>query len=275
MTQQLAPDYGRAGRNLPAAIGVGVGLLAIVGLTLTYSLLFFAVLVAGFMFLAVRELVTALTNELPGAVQFIISIAAPTIVMAAYWGGPEALLASFVSAVLLVLTVRLPFGQERYVSNVSRAIFILVYAPLMAGFAVMLADSENGAKKVLALVLLTAATDIGGYVSGVLFGAHPMAPKISPKKSWEGFIGALILQIATGCALWAIVFDRPWWQGAIVGLIMTITATIGDLVESMIKRDLGIKDMSALLPGHGGVMDRLDSLVVNAFVAWALFSLFL
>ena len=275
MTEQLAPDYGRAGRNLPAAIAVGVGLLAIVGLSLAYSLLFFALLVAGFMLLAVRELLTAMTDELPSAVKFIVTIAAPIIVMSGFWGGADALIASFVSAVLLVLTVRLPFGQEKYVSNVSRAIFMLVYAPLMAGFAVMLADSENGAKKVLALVLLTAATDIGGYISGVLFGSHPMAPKISPKKSWEGFAGALLLQIGTGCALWIWAFDKPWWQGAIVGIIMTITATIGDLVESMIKRDLGIKDMSALLPGHGGVMDRLDSLVVNAFVAWALFTLFL
>ena len=274
MTEQLAPDYGRAGRNLPMAIAVGIALLAIVGFTLKYSLLLFALLVSGFMFLAVRELITALTNELPRAIRFIVSLAAPIIVMSAFWGGPEALLASFVSAVLLIVTVRLPYGQENYVSNISRAIFILVYAPLMAGFAVMLADSENGAIKVLALVLLTAATDIGGYASGVLFGAHPMAPKISPKKSWEGFIGALVLQVATGCALWVLAFDKPWWQGAIFGLIMTVTATIGDLVESMIKRDLGIKDMSALLPGHGGVMDRLDSLVVNAFVAWALFTFF-
>jgi len=270
-----APSYGRAGRNLPAAIAVGVGLLVLVILSLIFTPVLFAVLAAGAMLLAVRELVAALTVELPFALKALLFVVAPVMVLAAFFGGSDWLLAGFMAGVLLVLVVRLPYGQEKYVSNVSRAIFILVYAPLMTGFAVMLAASDKGAWKVIAFVLLTAATDLGGYISGVLFGAHPMAPKISPKKSWEGFAGALLLQIVTGIILWVLVFDQPWWEGAIVGLLMALTATFGDLVESMIKRDLGIKDMSALLPGHGGVMDRLDSLVVNAFVAWALFSIFL
>ena len=100
-------------------------------------------------------------------------------------------------------------------------------------------------------------------------------PKISPKKSWEGFVGALVLQLIVGVVLWIYAFAQPWWEGAIVGFVMMLTATIGDLVESMIKRDLGIKDMGSLLPGHGGVMDRLDSLVINAFMAWLLFGFFL
>jgi phosphatidate cytidylyltransferase len=158
---------------------------------------------------------------------------------------------------------------------VARAIFVLAYGPLFASFAVLLVVSDNGVQKVIALVLLTIATDLGGYAAGALFGAHPMAPKISPKKSWEGFAGAMLVQVTTGVLLWVFVFDDAWWQGALVGLLMVITATVGDLIESMIKRDLGIKDMSQLLPGHGGVMDRLDSLVVNAFIAWALFALFL
>ena len=120
-----------------------------------------------------------------------------------------------------------------------------------------------------------ATTDFGGYVAGALFGKHPMAPEISPKKSWEGFAGALVLQLIVGIALWVYVFEQPWWEGAIVGFAMMLTATIGDLIESMIKRDLGIKDMGSLLPGHGGVMDRLDSLVINSFVAWLLFGFFL
>ena len=275
MSAPEAPSYGRAGRNLSAAIAVGVGLLVLVILSLIFTPVLFAVLAAGAMLLAVRELVAALTVELPFALKALLFVVAPVMVLAAFFGGSDWLLAGFMAGVLLVLVVRLPYGQEKYVSNVSRAIFILVYAPLMTGFAVMLAASDKGAWKVIAFVLLTAATDLGGYISGVLFGAHPMAPKISPKKSWEGFAGALLLQIVTGIILWVLVFDQPWWEGAIVGLIMALTATFGDLVESMIKRDLGIKDMSALLPGHGGVMDRLDSLVVNAFVAWALFSIFL
>jgi phosphatidate cytidylyltransferase len=173
------------------------------------------------------------------------------------------------------LTVRLLDGQEAYVHHVTRSIFTLVYAPLLAGFAVLLSVQENGAWKVLAFILLTAATDFGGYAAGAIFGKHPMAPKISPKKSWEGFVGALVLQLIVGVVLWVYVFNQPWWVGAIVGFVMMLTATIGDLVESMIKRDLGIKDMGSLLPGHGGVMDRIDSLVINAFMAWLLFGFFL
>jgi phosphatidate cytidylyltransferase len=227
------------------------------------------------MSLTVHELLAALNSQLPRLVRFVVYLAAPALVMSAYWGGSDALLAAFVASALLVLTIRLPLGQDGYVSQVARAIFVLAYGPLFASFAVLLVTSENGVKKVMALVLLTVATDLGGYAAGVLFGAHPMAPKISPKKSWEGFAGAMLVQVTTGVLLWLLVFHGDWWKGALVGLLMVITATIGDLIESMIKRDLGIKDMSALLPGHGGVMDRLDSLVVNAFIAWALFALFL
>jgi phosphatidate cytidylyltransferase len=185
------------------------------------------------------------------------------------------LVSSFVASALLVLTVRLADGQEAYVHHVTRSIFALAYAPLLAGFAVLMSTQENGAWKVLAFILLTAATDFGGYVAGAIFGKHSMAAKISPKKSWEGFAGALVLQLVVGITLWIFIFDQPWWEGAIVGFAMMLTATIGDLIESMIKRDLGIKDMGSFLPGHGGVMDRLDSLVINAFVAWLLFGFFL
>jgi phosphatidate cytidylyltransferase len=117
--------------------------------------------------------------------------------------------------------------------------------------------------------------DLGGYIAGVLFGKHPMAPKISPKKSWEGLAGALVLQLIVASWLWLVIFNRPIAHAWIVAAVMVISAVAGDLIESMIKRDLGIKDMSSSIPGHGGVLDRLDSLLVNAFVAWVLFGLFL
>jgi len=275
VTDQQAPNYGRAGRDLRAATIVGLSLVAALALSLVISKLLFAGLVAFVMILTVHELLAALSSQIPRLVRFVVYLAAPAMVMAAYWGGSDALLVVFVAASLLVLTVRLPLGQEDYVSHVSRAIFVLAYGPLLASFAVLLVASDRGVQKVISLVLLTIATDLGGYAAGVLFGAHPMAPKISPKKSWEGFAGALVVQVATGVSLWFFVFHAPVWQGALVGFIMVVTATLGDLIESMIKRDLGIKDMSQLLPGHGGVMDRLDSLVVNAFIAWALFALFL
>jgi phosphatidate cytidylyltransferase len=268
-------DYGRAGRNLPAATAVGIGLLLTVIASLFFDVRFFAILVAFAAMLAVRELSKSLTVGLSDRMSILLQILAPAIVASAVIAGTEGLLAVFVVSALLVLTFRLLDGQEAYVHHVTRSIFALVYAPLLAGFAVLLSTQENGAGKVLAFILLTAATDLGGYAAGAIFGRHPMAPNISPNKSWEGFTGALILQLVVGIALWVFVFEQPWWEGAIVGFTMMLTATIGDLIESMIKRDLGIKDMGSLLPGHGGVMDRLDSLVINAFVAWLLFGFFL
>lgn len=268
-------DYGKAGRNLPAATAVGLGLLATVIASLFIDIRFFAILVAFAAMLAVRELGKSLVVGLSDRMSILLQVLSPTIVIAAAVSGVTGLLATFVASALLVLTVRLLDGQEAYVHHVTRSIFTLVYAPLLAGFAVLLSTQTDGAWKVLAFILLTAATDFGGYVAGALFGKHPMAPEISPKKSWEGFAGALVLQLMVGIALWVYVFEQPWWEGAIVGFAMMLTATIGDLIESMIKRDLGIKDMGSLLPGHGGVMDRLDSLVINAFVAWLLFGFFL
>ena len=268
-------DYGKAGRNLPVATAVGIGLLLTVIASLFFDVRFFAILVAFAAMLAVRELSNSLVVGLSDRMSILLQILAPAMVASAAVSGTSGLLASFVASALLVLTFRLLDGQEAYVHHVTRSIFTLVYAPLLAGFAVLLSTQTDGAWKVLAFILLTAATDFGGYVAGALFGKHPMAPEISPKKSWEGFAGALVLQLAVGIVLWIYIFEQPWWEGAIVGFAMMLTATIGDLIESMIKRDLGIKDMGSLLPGHGGVMDRLDSLVINAFVAWLLFGFFL
>jgi phosphatidate cytidylyltransferase len=269
------PDYGKAGRNLPVATAVGLGLLATVVVSLFIDTRYFALLAAFAMTLAARELGPALVVGLSARMNILLQVLAPTIVVGAAVGGVNGLLSTFVASSLLILAVRLLDGQEAYVHQATRSIFVLAYAPLLAGFAVLLSTQENGAWKVLAFILLTAATDLGGYAAGAIFGRHPMAPNISPKKSWEGFFGALILQLIVGIALWIYVFEQPWWNGALVGIAMMLTATVGDLVESMIKRDLGIKDMGSLLPGHGGVMDRLDSLLLNAFVAWLLFGFFL
>ena len=269
------PDYGKAGRNLPAAIAVGVSLLAIVIASLFVDPALFALLAALIMVLAVRELNKAIVVGLSSRMSLVLQICAPLIILAASQGGPDWLLGSYVASVIAVLVVRLLDGQEAYVHHVTRSIFILTYAPLLAGFAVLLSIQEDGAWKVLAFVLFTAASDLGGYIAGALFGKHPMAPKISPKKSWEGFVGSVVLEIVVGYLIWTQVFDQPGWEGILVGLILMVGATVGDLIESMIKRDLGIKDMSSLLPGHGGVMDRLDSLVINAFLAWVLFGVFL
>ncbi|WP_312008215.1 phosphatidate cytidylyltransferase [Nocardioides alcanivorans] len=129
---------------------------------------------------------------------------------------------------------------------------------------------DDGVKGIITFILVTVASDTGGYVAGVLFGKHPMAPVISPKKSWEGFAGSLIACVAAGWALVVYMLDGDWWVGVVLGLIAVVMATLGDLVESVMKRDLGIKDMSQIIPGHGGLMDRLDSLLATIAPIWLL-----
>jgi phosphatidate cytidylyltransferase len=123
---------------------------------------------------------------------------------------------------------------------------------------------------VVVFILLTVLSDVGGFVAGVLFGRHPMAPTVSPKKSWEGFAGSALFCAIGGAVVLPALLDGAPLEGVLLGVAIMLTATVGDLGESMIKRDLGIKDMGTLLPGHGGLMDRLDSLLPNAPVAYLL-----
>jgi phosphatidate cytidylyltransferase len=149
-------------------------------------------------------------------------------------------------------------------------VFTAVYVPFLAGFVVLLLAENDGALGVVTFVLVTIASDIGGYAVGVLAGKHPMAPVISPKKSWEGFAGSTISCVLAGWATVVYLLDGAWWVGVLLGLITVVMATLGDLCESVIKRDLGIKDMSAVIPGHGGLMDRLDSLLATVAPTWLL-----
>ena len=152
---------------------------------------------------------------------------------------------------------------------------MLAYTGLIGGFAGLVTAQPDGAYRVITIIVLTICSDIGGYVFGVLWGRHPMAPVISPKKSWEGFVGSLLFQAVAGVLLFGYLLSAPWWQGLITGLVMTVVATLGDFAESAIKRDLGVKDMSNLIPGHGGLMDRLDSILPNVIAGWLLLTLFL
>jgi phosphatidate cytidylyltransferase len=135
---------------------------------------------------------------------------------------------------------------------------------------VLLLAEDRGALGVVTFIIVTIASDIGGYAVGVLFGKHPMAPVISPKKSWEGFAGSAVSCLVAGWATVVYLLDGDWWVGLLLGAIAVVMATLGDLCESVIKRDLGIKDMSSIVPGHGGLMDRLDSLLATAAPAWLL-----
>ena len=122
----------------------------------------------------------------------------------------------------------------------------------------------SGARRVLLFVLLAVASDVGGFVAGVLFGRHPLAPSVSPKKTWEGLAGSVLLSCLVGAAGITWLLGGDPLVGVGLALATVGTATLGDLAESLIKRDLELKDMGTLLPGHGGVLDRLDSLLLTA-----------
>lgn len=269
------PTPSRAGRNLPAAIASGVVLAALVVLSLAWVPWLFGVLAAVVLVIALHELITAFAGAGIYVARTPVYVSTVVAMAAAYVAGSEALLAVMGAGVVAVLLWRIRRGADGYLQDVSASIFLLGYVALMAGFTMLMLAAPDGPWRIIVFILLTIGNDIGGYATGVLFGKHPIAPQISPKKSWEGLAGSLVVQCLIGVGAFIWIFEAPWWQGLIMGAVLTVTATAGDFAESAIKRDLGVKDMGSLLPGHGGIMDRLDSLVVNAFAAWALFALFL
>ena len=262
---------GRAGRDLPAAIGVGLGLglLITVPLFSPYRWLFVGVVVAA-VGIGTYEVVQALRTlgARPPHVPLLVGGAA--MVVGAYRGGPELLLLALLLTVLACLLWRLALSARGYLRDASCAAFAAVYVPFLAGFAALLAVPPDGPRRVTAFVAVVVCSDVGGYAAGVLFGRHPMAPSVSPRKSWEGFAGSLLAGAVGGALLLVALFDASPLGGAVFGAALVGTATLGDLGESMIKRDIGVKDMGDLLPGHGGLMDRLDSLLPSAPVAWLL-----
>jgi phosphatidate cytidylyltransferase len=173
-----------------------------------------------------------------------------------------------------VVVWRLAEGATGMLADVGAALLCLFYVGFLAGFAVLMLAPHDGDRRVTIFIATVVASDVGGYALGVLFGKHLMAPVISPKKSWEGFGGSVLACVVCGAVTVNLLLHGAWWKGAIFGLAMVCTATLGDLGESMIKRDIGIKDMGNLLPGHGGLMDRLDSLLPSAPAAWLLLSAF-
>ncbi len=268
-----AAPKSRAGRNLPAAIAVGVVMLGIALASLYYQLWIFIVVVVAAVAIGTDELATAMRSKGIQLTKTPLITAAVLLPVLAFEWGPAQLLMGFGLLFLAMVVYRLfRHGIDDFVRDSTASGFVLSYAPLMGGFAALIAASPDGADRVLTFIILSVASDVGGYAAGVLFGRHPMAPAISPKKSWEGFAGSVTLQVVLGASLFVWLLDSDWWRGALVGAVMTVTATLGDFVESAIKRDLGIKDMSNLLPGHGGLMDRLDSLIPNTVVAYALFA---
>ncbi len=269
---EAAPKPSRAGRNLPAAIGVGVGLAAVAVLALFASPWAFLVVVLVAVGTGMWELVAALASKGILMPRWPLLGGVVAVPVGALLWGTTGVLGAFALTCVAVMVWRLGAGSEGYVQDTTAGVFAAAYLPLAGGFAMLLASEPDGPERVVAWLLTIVASDVGGYILGVLFGKHPMAPRISPKKSWEGFGGSVAFCLVSGIASVVLLLDGSVWAGVVLGLALVLGATLGDLVESLIKRDLGLKDMGNLLPGHGGVMDRLDSIALSAPIAWLVLS---
>jgi phosphatidate cytidylyltransferase len=270
----VPPAPSRAGRNLPAAIAVGVALGAVILGSLYWHKFLFTFVVLAAALVAVDEVRRAFQSSGATVAREPLFAGTAAMLVGAYFGGPLALLVALALTVLATIFWRMPRGSNGFVRDITAGVFLIGYVPMLAGFTILLVQPDrDGPGRVVTFFLVTVASDVGGYVVGTLLGRHPMAPTISPKKSWEGFAGSTLACVGTGIASVVVLLDGDWWVGAIVGVAAVLMATVGDLAESMIKRDLGIKDMSNLLPGHGGIMDRLDSLLAVAPVVWLILHL--
>ncbi|AQS73493.1 phosphatidate cytidylyltransferase [Corynebacterium ammoniagenes] len=262
-----------AGRNVPIAIGVGVGLGALVIFAMWAGQLAWYILVAVAVAGAMWEVLTRLREHSYHLPRTLMIIGGQLMVWSSWPLETEGLIAFYVIAVLALMFGRLFHnGRHRppinYLRDTAVGVFVLTWIPMFGSFAAMLSATSQGASSILVFMLCVVASDTGGYITGVMFGSHPMAPAVSPKKSWEGFAGSIIFGMVTGALSIHFLLEREAWAGVIMGLGLVVCATLGDLVESQFKRELGIKDMSNILPGHGGLMDRLDGMLPAAMVTW-------
>ncbi|OJF10459.1 phosphatidate cytidylyltransferase [Couchioplanes caeruleus] len=268
-----AKQKGKAGRNLPAAIGVGVGLGLVILLSLVIrkeAFLGVLVVVAG---VGIWETVRAL--KVAGARPPLVPLFAGGILMIglAWFYGPDALQLGLLATLLATVVWRFSEHKAGFRRDLAAAALVAVYVPFLLGFGVLLAEPDDGPSRVLSALIAVILSDTGGYAAGVFFGKHPMAPTISPKKSWEGFAGSVTAAAVGSGLLLYFLLDVSFGWGLLFGAVISVAAVTGDLAESMLKRDIGVKDMSNLLPGHGGLMDRLDSILFAVPAAYLLLSL--
>lgn len=284
--QQPAKKTSRAGRDLRAAIAVGAGIGGVLVVTLVFAPRFWVPIVALAIVVATHEVVRRL-REAGYVIPVIPLLAGGQLTVWLTWPFHAAgALAGFGVTVVVCNVWRLfmqdnskrpePFAgspSANYLRDASATVFLAAWVPLFASFGVLLVYPHDGAGRVFCLMITVVASDTGGYAVGALLGKHPMVPAISPKKSWEGFAGSLVFGITAATLTATFLAGKPWWIGALLGVILVLTCTLGDLVESQVKRDLGIKDMGRLLPGHGGLMDRLDGVLPSAVAAWTVLTL--
>lgn len=268
----------RAGRNLPAAIGVGAVLGGIAIWTLLFAPMGWLPVLAVAIPIATLEVVRRLREAGYALPAIPLLIGGQAMIWLTWPYGAAGLLGAYGGTIVVCMVWRL-VGQGlreqpvNYLRDISATVLLATWVPLFAGFSALLIFQDDGGIRTFTVIVTVVFADIGGYVAGVLFGKHLMAPAISPKKSWEGLGGSLLFGIAAAVLTVTFLLDKPAWVGVPLGLMLVITGVLGDLVESQVKRDLGIKDMGRLLPGHGGVMDRIDAMLPSAVAGWIVLTL--
>ncbi len=266
-----APGTSRAGRDLPVAVAVGLGLLVLVAASLFVRREAFGLIAVAAVGAGLWELAQAFARRGVHIPVLPLLVGDVGILVSAYVAGMEALFVAFVLTVGGIVVWRVLDGSgPRAVRDATSGVFAAAYLPLMAGFVMLMLAAEDGAMRVALFILLCVANDTGGYVVGVLIGRHPLAPSVSPKKTWEGLLGSVVLASVVGVLGVHLMFDGDPAVGALLGVATVAVATLGDLGESLIKRDLELKDMGTLLPGHGGILDRIDSMLLAAPVVYLL-----
>jgi phosphatidate cytidylyltransferase len=263
----------KAGRKLFPSIAVGLTLLGLVIASLAFERVLFLPLAIAAIIRGVWELGQALDRADIEISVPTISFCAIAIMTGAWVKDVTGLAVATAISIPFLLISGLPKGHHNFVKNATATVFATIYLPFLAGFLVVLAKPEDGLARVMTFVVVVGCNDTFGYIFGVLLGKHKLAPAISPKKTWEGLIGSLIFSILGGGLMLSLMFEKHWLVGAAIGLAAVFTATCGDLIESAIKRDLDLKDMGAILPGHGGMLDRLDSVLLSAPIIWAILTL--
>jgi phosphatidate cytidylyltransferase len=258
----------KAGRKLLPSIAVSVAILAVVFTSVYYVPVAFAVLVWIAVMLATRELTNAYASGGIDLPKVPLQIAGTALLISAWNGRISGLAVAMAIAIPNLLVFMLLTNPKDFVRRGASAAFAIFYIPFLAGFILLLSHEENGPARILTLVVLVSCNDTFAYLFGVMFGRHPLAPHISPKKTWEGFTGSIIATTIGSALVFTLALDKSWWIGAAIGLMAVVTATCGDLIESAVKRDLSIKDMGTLLPGHGGILDRIDSVLFTGPAVW-------
>jgi phosphatidate cytidylyltransferase len=263
----------KAGRKLFPSIAVGLTLLGLVIASLAFERVLFLPLAIAAIIRGVWELGQALDRADIEISVPTISFCAVAIMTSAWVKDVTGLAVATAISIPFLLISGLPKGHHNFVKNATATVFATIYLPFLAGFLIVLAKPDDGLARVMTFVVVVGCNDTFGYIFGVLLGKHKLAPAISPKKTWEGLIGSLIFSIIGGGLMLSLLFDKHWLLGAAIGVAAVFTATCGDLIESAIKRDLDLKDMGAILPGHGGMLDRLDSVLLSAPIIWAILTL--